>query len=323
MFLPILLTLVGLALILLGANYLTDGAVAIAKKLKISEMIIGLTIVAIGTSMPEFIVSVISSAEGAYDISVGNVVGSNIFNILMILGIVALIQPITLLKENIYRDMPLCVLSSLVLWAACSTNLLDGTAINTVSRSNGIIMLALFIGFMYIMIRSGRQGGQESQAQSDEPKDKPTPTWLALIMLIGGFAGLIYGGELFINNITTIARMLNISESVISITIVAAGTSLPELATSVVAMIKGKNDIALGNVIGSNIANVFLVLGASATIHPLTLTGIDQIDLGMVSFSTILILVGALTLKRNRIDRAEGAFFIACYIGYMAWLLVK
>ena len=134
---------------------------------------------------------------------------------------------------------------------------------------------------------------------------------------------VVYGGELFINNITTIARMMNISESVISITIVAAGTSLPELATSVVAMIKGKNDIALGNVIGSNISNVFLVLCASATIHPLTLSGIDQIDLGMVSFSTLILLVGALTLKRNRIDRAEGAFFITCYIGYMAWLLAK
>lgn len=320
MFLPILLTIVGLTLILVGANYLTDGAVAIAKKLKISEMIIGLTIVAIGTSMPEFIVSVVSSAEGAYDISVGNVVGSNIFNILVILGVVALIKPISLSKENVNRDMLLCVLSSLVLWASCSTMLLDGAPINTVTRSNGVIMLALFIGFMYIMIRSGRAEGKE---QSNKPTSTPQPTWLALIMLVGGFGGLIYGGELFINNITTIARMMNISESVISITIVAAGTSLPELATSVVAMIKGKNDIALGNVIGSNISNVFLVLGASATIHPLTLSGIDQIDLGMVTFSTVLILISAWLFGRNRIDRVEGAFFLMCYIGYMAWLLVK
>lgn len=320
MFLPILLTIVGLSLILVGANYLTDGAVAIAKKLKISEMIIGLTIVAIGTSMPEFIVSVVSSAEGAYDISVGNVVGSNIFNILVILGVVALIKPISLSKENLNRDMLLCVLSSLVLWASCSTMLLDGAPINTVTRSNGVIMLALFIGFMYIMIRSGRAEGKE---QGNESTSTPQPTWLALIMLVGGFGGLIYGGELFIDNITTIARMMNISESVISITIVAAGTSLPELATSVVAMIKGKNDIALGNVIGSNISNVFLVVGASATIHPLTLSGIDQIDLGMVTFSTVLILISAWLFGRNRIDRVEGAFFLMCYIGYMAWLLVK
>jgi len=320
MFLPIVLCVAGLALILLGANYLTDGAVAIAKKLNVSEMVIGLTIVAIGTSMPEFVVSVISAASGQYDISVGNVVGSNIFNVFVILGVVALIRPVPLTPNNIKRDLPLCLLSSIVLWAACSTNLLDGTTVNTVSRSNGVIMLCLFVAFMYIMLRSSRSDIGSEEETTDK---KPTPIWLALIMLIGGFAGLIYGGEIFINNIVVIAQKMNISERVISITIVAAGTSLPELATSVVAMLKGRNSIALGNVVGSNIANIFLVIGASATIHPLTLSGIGQLDLMMVLLAPIALFVAAWTLGRNHINRVEGALFLACYIGYMVWLLMK
>lgn len=316
----VLLSIVGLVLILLGANYLTDGAVALAQKLKVPEIVIGLTIVAIGTSMPELVVSVISSINGQYDLSVGNVVGSNIFNVFVILGIVALIKPVALTKGNIMRDLPMCLLSSVALWAACSTNVLDGTNINIVSRSNGVIMLALFVGFIYMTITASRSEVVPAEKEEQE-SNKPMPLWLALIMLLGGFAGLIYGGELFIDNITEIARALNVSESVISITIVAAGTSMPELATSVVAMIKGRKGIALGNVVGSNISNVFLVLGVSSIIHPLTLTGINQIDLMMVLLSSILMLLSAWTFGRKRIDRVEGGFFVACYIAYMIWLL--
>lgn len=313
----VILSIVGLALILLGANYLTDGAVALAKKLNVPEIVIGLTIVAIGTSMPELVVSVLSAINGQYDLSVGNVVGSNIFNVFVILGIVALINPVTLTKGNIARDLPMCLLSSIVLWAACSTNVLDGTDINIVSRSNGVIMMALFVGFIYMTLL----GARNEVAADEEEHSKPTPLWLAAIMIVGGLAGLIYGGELFINNITGIARALNISESVISITIVAAGTSMPELATSVVAMIKGRKGIALGNVVGSNISNVFLVLGVSSTIHPLTLSGIGQIDLMMVMLASILMLMSAWTFGKKRIDRIEGGFFVACYIAYMIWLL--
>ena len=254
----VLLSIVGLVLILLGANYLTDGAVALAQKLKVPEIVIGLTIVAIGTSMPELVVSVISSINGQYDLSVGNVVGSNLFNVFVILGIVAMLKPVALTKGNIMRDLPMCLLSSVVLWAACSTNVLDGTDINIVSRSNGVIMLALFVGFIYMTITASRSEFVPAEKEEQE-SSKPLPLWLALIMIVGGLGGLIYGGELFIDNITGIARALNVSESVISITIVAAGTSMPELATSVVAMIKGRKGIALGNVVGSNISNVFLV----------------------------------------------------------------
>ena len=313
----VLLSIVGLALILFGANYLTDGAVALAKKLNVPEIVIGLTIVAIGTSMPELVVSVLSALNGQYDLSVGNVVGSNIFNVFVILGIVAMIKPVPLSRGNIVRDLPMCLLSSIVLWAACSTNVLDGTDINIVSRSNGVIMIALFVGFIYMTLLGARN---EAPAEEEE-HSKPTPLWLAAIMIVGGLAGLIYGGELFINNITGIARALNISESVISITIVAAGTSMPELATSVVAMIKGRKGIALGNVVGSNISNVFLVLGVSSTIHPLTLSGIGQIDLMMVMLASILMMLSAWTFGRHRIDRVEGGFFVACYIAYMIWLL--
>ena len=313
----VLLSIVGLALILFGANYLTDGAVALAKKLNVPEIVIGLTIVAIGTSMPELVVSVLSAINGQYDLSVGNVVGSNICNVFVILGIVALIKPVTLTKSNMLRDLPMCLLSSIVLWAACSTNVLDGTDINIVSRSNGVIMIALFVGFIYMTLL----GARNEAPTEEEEHSKPTPLWLAAIMIVGGLAGLIYGGELFINNITGIARALNISESVISITIVAAGTSMPELATSVVAMIKGRKGIALGNVVGSNISNVFLVLGVSSTIHPLTLSGIGQIDLMMVMLASILMMLSAWTFGRHRIDRVEGGFFVACYIAYMIWLL--
>ena len=313
----IILCLIGLALILLGANYLTDGAVAIAKKLNVSEMIIGLTIVAIGTSMPELVVSVISAAHGEYDISVGNVVGSNIFNFFAVLGIVAMIRPIPITRENLWRDTSLLLLSSVVMWAACSTNLLDGSEINTVTRSNGVIMLSLFFAFMYIMIRSSH--GEISDEEVDTTK--PTPIWLALIMLVGGLGGLVYGGELFIDNIIVIARQLNISESVISITIVAAGTSLPELATSLVAMIKGRGGIALGNIIGSNISNVFLILGTSSIIHPLTLSGIGQIDLLMVVAAPLVLLLTAVTFTRRSIDRIEGAVLFAAYVAYTIYLL--
>ena len=313
----VLLSIVGLALILLGANYLTDGAVALAKKLNVPEIVIGLTIVAIGTSMPELVVSVLSALNGQYDLSVGNVVGSNVFNVFVILGIVAMIQPVALTKSNMLRDLPMCLLSSIVLWAACSTNVLDGTDINIVSRSNGVIMMALFVGFIYMTLLGARN---ETPAEEEE-HSKPTPLWLAAIMIVGGLGGLIYGGELFIKNITGIARALNISENVISITIVAAGTSMPELATSVVAMIKGRKGIALGNVVGSNISNVFLVLGVSSTIHPLTLSGIGQIDLMMVVLASVLMMLSAWTFGRHRIDRIEGGFFVACYIAYMIWLL--
>ena len=313
----VLLSIVGLALILLGANYLTDGAVALAKKLNVPEIVIGLTIVAIGTSMPELVVSVLSALNGQYDLSVGNVVGSNVFNVFVILGIVAMIQPVALTKSNMLRDLPMCLLSSIVLWAACSTNVLDGTDINIVSRSNGVIMMALFVGFIYMTLLGARN---ETPAEEEE-HSKPTPLWLAAIMIVGGLGGLIYGGELFIKNITGIARALNISENVISITIVAAGTSMPELATSVVAMIKGRKGIALGNVVGSNISNVFLVLGVTSTIHPLTLSGIGQIDLMMVVLASVLMMLSAWTFGRHRIDRIEGGFFVACYIAYMIWLL--
>lgn len=312
----ILLSIVGLAIVLAGANYLTDGSVALARRFKISEMIIGLTIVAIGTSMPELTVSTLSTLSGQYDIAVGNIVGSNIFNMFVILGISALIRPVTFTKGTMRRDIPIGLIASVVLWAACSSQLLEGTAQNVVSRGSGIIMLCLFAAFMYLMLLSSKEGVE------DQPEEtKKTPVLLILLMIIGGLAGLIFGGELFLRKITAIARDFGISESIISITIVAVGTSLPELATSVVAMIKHQPAIALGNVIGSNIANIFLIIGVAATIHPLTLSGITQVDLLMVLLSSILIFLSAFTFGRRKLDRVEGAFFILVYIGYMVWLL--
>lgn len=313
----IVLSIVGLALLLIGANYLTDGSVALAKRLRISEMIIGLTIVAIGTSMPELTVSVMSSITGQYDIAVGNVIGSNIFNLFAILGITVLIRPITLTKGNIRRDIPIGVLVSVMLWAACSGTILEGAEFNVVTRGSGIILLSMFFAFIYLMILSSREDVQPE----DDSSTKKSPLWLALIMIVGGVAALIFGGKLFLQAVTEMARQMNISESVISITVVAIGTSLPELATSVVAIIKRNPAIALGNVVGSNIINILLVAGLSATIHPLTLTGITQVDLLTMVLSSVLLFLSVYTFGRKKIDRIEGAFFLLVYIGYMVWLV--
>ena len=314
----ILLLLVGLGLILGGANFLTDGSAAVAQRFRVPEFIIGLTIVAIG-----------------------NVVGSNIFNVFVILGICALIRPLVLTKENIRRDIPFGMAASLVLLAVTSDRLVCAGATDRIGRPDGIVMLALYIGLMWYMIRTtkrqrgmpGAAGGTKTPAseagaivkngvKQAEGTKKPMALWLAGVMIAGGLAGLIFGGEMFLKSATAIARTLGISESVIAITLVAGGTSLPELASSVVSLLKGKAEMALGNVIGSNIANILLILGISATIHPLTMGGITLTDILVVVLSSLLLFMAAFTFRSKKLDRWEGAIFLAIYIAYI-WYLVR
>ena len=308
----ILLLIIGLGLILAGANFLTDGSAALAQRFRVPEFIIGLTVVAVGTSTPELVVSVLSAIAGKSDVAIGNVVGSNIFNVFVILGVCALIRPLPLTAGNIRRDIPFGVIVSLLLLAlAADSYVFKGAA-------DRIVMLLLYGALMWYTIRTTKR----PEATAPDAGAKPGMAgWLMAAMIVGGLAGLIFGGEMFLRSATEIARRLGISESVIAITLVAGGTSLPELASSLVSLFKGKADMALGNVIGSNIANILLILGLSATIHPLSMGGITVWDLLMVVLSSVLLFLAAFTFKRRAIDRWEGAIFLAIYVAYIGYLI--
>lgn len=313
----ILLLIVGLVLILVGANYLVDGASAIAKRAGLSDFIIGMTIVGIGTSTPEMVVSFASAIKGNADIAVGNVLGSNIFNTLMILGATALFSPIRLTSNNVKKDIPFALLAAFVLCTMGCSTWLDGTATNTISRVNGIMLLCLFGVFMaYTIYSSGSQAASNTPDELSGSK-KTAPIWLASLMILGGLCGLVFGGDMFVNAASAIAKSLGVSDAVIAVTIVAGGTSLPELASCLVAAYKKNTDQALGNVIGSNVSNIFLILGGSATIHPLVMAGTKPLDLITLMVSSLLIFLFAFTFKKKQIDRIEGALLVCLYIAFV------
>lgn len=314
----ILLLIVGLGLILAGANFLTDGSAAVAQRLRVPEFIIGLTIVAVGTSTPELVVSVLSAIAGKSDVAIGNIVGSNIFNVFVILGICALIRPLPLTRSTIRRDIPIGMVVSLLLFVLASDALLHLGPTDRLGRGDGILMLILYVALMWYTIRAARRT-EEAPAEGTKAQMAP---WLAAVMIVGGLAGLVFGGEFFLDSATALARQLGVSESVIAITLVAGGTSLPELASSVVSLVKGKADMALGNVIGSNIANILLILGLSATINPLTMGGITTTDLAVVILTSLLLFLTAFTFRRRAVDRWEGVIFLVIYALYI-WQLVR
>ena len=321
----ILLLIVGLALILAGANFLTDGSAALAQRFRVPEFIIGLTIVAVGTSTPELVVSLLSAIAGKSDVAIGNVVGSNIFNVFLILGICALVRPLPLTSGNIRRDIPFGVATSVLLLLLASDSWFRTGAVDRIGRLDGILMLAIYFLLMFYTIRATGRTVVPANAGNSEKNGtdtrKPMAAWLMAGMIIGGLAGLIFGGELFLDNAVALARRMGVSESVIAITLVAGGTSLPELASSLVSLLKGKSDMALGNVIGSNIANILLILGMSATINPLTMGGITAADLLMVLLSAVLLFLAAFTFRRRAVDRWEGVLFLAIYAAYIAYLI--
>lgn len=316
LFLDILFLLGGMALILLGANGLTDGSSSVAKRFGISDLVIGLTIVAFGTSAPELMVSLVSSIKGSAQLAIGNVVGSNIFNILMIVGLTAVVMPIKVQKNTITNEIPLVLLSSLALVACASDIVLDSGVGNVIGRGDGILLLLFFAIFMRYTFSIAKSSGEESGEQI-----KLMPIWKSLLFIVLGLAGLIVGGQLFVDGASGIARSLGVSESVIGLTLVAGGTSLPELATSVVAAVKKKPGIAIGNVIGSNLFNIFLVLGASATVSPLPLGNIGISDMLMLVVSSVLFWAAGWFFKDKTITRIEGAIMVALYVGYIWWLI--
>lgn len=304
----------GLLLILVGANALTDGAASVAKRFNISSLVIGLTIVAFGTSAPELTVSIVSALKGSADMAIGNVVGSNIFNTLMIVGCTAAIVPIGMNKGTLSKEIPLCILASVVLFICGNDVLINGAAQNTISSSDGMLLLcffAIFLGYTFAIARDG----------NSEAEIKLMPVWKSSLFILGGLVGLIYGGQFFVNGASGIARSLGVSESIIGLTLVAGGTSLPELATSVVAALKKNPEMAIGNVIGSNLFNIFFVLGCSATISPLNMQGITNIDLGVLIGSCVLLYLFGLFIRKRTITRVEGIVMVLCYIAYTAYLI--
>ena len=313
----ILCLLGGLVLILLGANYLTDGASSLAKKLKVSDLVIGLTVVAFGTSAPELAVSISSAVKGSADIAIGNVVGSNMFNTLMIVGCTALFAPVIVTKNTLLKEIPLCILSAIALLVICNDKLFDSYTNEVVSRTDGFMLLLFFIIFMVYTFSIARQNSHEEAEEV-----KVISLWLTPIYIIGGMAALVYGGNIFVDGATGIARALGVSESVIGLTLVAGGTSLPELATSVVAAMKKSPEMAIGNVIGSNLFNIFLVLGATASISPLHLIGITNFDLFSLVIASVLLWLFGVFYKTRTITRIEGTILVLCYVAYIIALII-
>ncbi|MBR3441355.1 MAG: calcium/sodium antiporter [Bacteroidales bacterium] len=309
--------LVGLGLIVLGADWLVEGASSIARRAGVSEFVIGLTIVGFGTSCPELVVSLTGALDGNADIAVGNVIGSNIFNVLFILGLTALLCPVTMTQGNRKKDIPL-TLAVTVLYLAIGLNrtLWGIGQTDSLSRWEGALLLAIFAAYIVHSFVTGKPA-------EDAAVSKSRKLWLAILMVLAGLSGLIFGGNLFVNSATDLARMLGVSDKFIAVTILAGGTSLPELATSLVAALKGRDQLALGNILGSNVFNILLILGSSALITPLSLASVTYVDALVLTLSMILLLLWAYSGHRERIDRWEGALMLLLFGAYYTYLFIN
>ena len=318
MLIDLLWIVAGLVMILVGSDWLVDGASGIARKYGISEFIIGMTIVGIGTSMPELVSSAISAVGGHGDMALGNVTGSNICNILLILGVTALISPIGFTRTNVRKDLPFAIVVSLFLLVILYNGFGLFGGMPGISRLDALFLLLIFVVFMIDSFKSSKNGVEE-----DTEEVKPMPMGKAILLISLGLAGLIFGGTFFVDHTVSIAERFHVSEAFISITLMAVGTSLPELATCVVAAMKGKNQLALGNVIGSNIFNISLIIGTSAFISPFQIESISTVDMIMVIVSVVMLWLAAFTFKRYKLDRVEGVIFLLAYVGYIAYLAVN
>ncbi|MBR2146528.1 MAG: calcium/sodium antiporter [Muribaculaceae bacterium] len=321
-----LFLIIGLGLLLLSADFLVDSSVAIAQRAKISNFIIGLTIVGMGTSSPELFVGILSALHGNGDVAMGNVVGSNIANILLILGVSAVILPFSIESMTQRRDIPFGIFASILLLLLSSDKLIPGMLENTVSRIDGVVFLILFVAYMACVILGKKKSSNQAQLEVDEAtKSKFTGKNRLMLwaIVVASLAGLIYGGNLFLDSAKNLARSWGMSEAVIAITIVAVGTSLPELITSIVAACKNNPQLALGNVLGSNVFNILFVLGLSATIKPITIVDINIVDYLVALGASVMTYLVVFTFGKHRFDRIEGIIFLLCYVGYTAHLLLR
>ncbi len=314
----VLLLLVGLGLIVLGADWLVDGASAIARRAGVSEFVIGLTIVGFGTSCPELVVSITGAIQGNADIAIGNVVGSNIFNTFFILGLTALLMPVSMTDANRRRDIPITLFVSLLLIFCGMSKTLSGIGgSDSISRIEGAIFLLIFSGYLWYCFKFD----SKDQTEIEEQKQMKLP--FAIFAVAAGLAGLIFGGELFVDSATALARSIGVSDKFIAITVLAGGTSFPELATCIVAAAKHKDQLALGNILGSNVFNILLILGCSSIITPLSFAGMNLVDAAALILSCIMLLLWAYTGRKCRIDRWEGAMMLLAFAGYYYYLFTK
>ncbi len=314
MFLSAILIIIGFVLLIVGADLLVDGASGIAKKFHIPEIIIGLTIVSIGTSMPELFVSITSAIDGYSDMALGNVIGSNLSNLLLILGLSALIRPVVFQKETRIYEIPMCLIFTIIFIILCNTS-------NTISRPESIILLALFVLFIGYTIYMGKRESQKEILEIKTEETKNNNTIKNILLVILGIIGLKIGGDLAVNNAVKVAQYFNISEKIISLTILAVGTSLPELMTSVTAAIKGNSDIAIGNIIGSNIFNMLLIIGVSSFIKPISFNISYNMDLSILVISTMILALFPIIPPKNKMSRMNGLVYVVLYAVYLGMLL--
>jgi len=311
----------GMALILFSAGWLVEGASSVAKKAGISDLVIGLTVVALGTSAPELSVNIFSALSGATDIAFGNILGSNISNILLILGVSSIIYPLRIGADTKWKEIPFSLLAALVLGIMANDVMIDGSKNGDfLTRADGLLLLSFFIIFLAYTFFVALKGNIDHSEPEEEVKT--VPVHKSILLIICGLAGLFIGGKYLVDGAVNIARIIGLSERVIGITIIAVGTSLPELATSAVAAWKKKADIAVGNVIGSNIFNIFLILGVTSVICPVSANSGINVDIGMVIFASLILFITAYTFKRSSIDRVEGGIFVAVYFSYITYLLL-
>lgn len=312
MLLSIVLLLVGLGLVVYGSDILVDGASSVARKIGISEFVIGIIIVGFGTSCPELVVSITGAIDGNSAVSLGNVTGSNIFNILMILGLTAIFSPIAITKDNKTKDIPILL---------CFTIFFCLIALKgTINRLDAVLFLAIFAIYLLYNFKAGKA---EAAAIEEEVVEKNYGTFLSILMIVGGLAGLIFGGKLFVNNAVTLAHALGASDKFIAVTILAVGTSLPELMTCVVAAAKKKGQLALGNIVGSNVFNILLILGISGLIHPLDTSSFNYVDMATLTASVLALFIFANASKKSQLSKPAGISFLLMEVVYMIYLFLK
>ena len=316
MILALVQLVIGFLFLVKGADLFVDGASSVAKKLKIPAFVIGLTIVAFGTSAPELAVSITAAMKGSNDIALGNVVGSNIFNTLVVLGLSAAITPIAVDKGMIKKDYPLSIFAAVLLGVLAMDTVLFKADAMSLGRVDGIILLIAFAGFMYMTVKAGLEGRTEEEEESEA-----MPMWKSLLFIGIGLAGIVWGGDLSVEGAKEIARFFGLSEAIIGLTIVALGTSLPELVTSAIAAKKGESDIAVGNVIGSNIFNIFLILGTSSTILPMNISSTYLYDMGMLI--AVMVLTYLPIAKTRKVSRGMGITMVLVYVAYTVYLIMR
>ena len=317
--LTIILLLIGFVLLVKGADFLVEGASSIGRRLNVSDLVIGLTVVAFGTSAPELFVNVVSSIRGEAGIAIGNVIGSNIANILLILGISSIIFPLTVTKGTVWKEIPLSLLAALLLGVLANDHLIDRMGFSELTRIDGLVFLSFFIIFMYYSVSIASQ----IQGMSEHVPSKQYGFVKSSLLIAGGLLGLLVGGKWIVDGAVYLASAFGVSQSFIGLTIVAVGTSLPELATSAVAAYKGNVEIAVGNVVGSCIFNVFFVLGISSVIKPIPFDTGNDIDIGVMVLANVLLFAYMFTGKRRRLDRWEGIVFAVLYLAYIAFLIIS